>query len=51
MTTKVPTVPPETVTSLEINDDDASDRVIVSVEVCPIFRFALEAFSVAEGLT
>ena len=51
MTTKVPTVPPETVTSLEINVDDASDRVIVSVEVCPIFRFTLEAFSVAEGLT
>ena len=47
----MPTVPPKTVTSLEINVDDASDRVIVSVEVCPIFRFALEALSVAEGLT
>ena len=47
----MPTVPPETVTSLEINVDDASDRVIVSVEVCPIFRFELDALNVAEGLT
>ena len=51
MTTKVPTVPPETVTALEVNVDDASDRVIVSIEVCPIFRFELDALSVAEGLT
>ena len=51
MTAKVPTVPPETVTSLEAKVDDASDRVIVSVEVCPIFRFELDALNVTEGLT
>jgi hypothetical protein len=51
MTTKVPTVPPVTVTALEVNVEDASDRVIVSVEVCPIFRIELDALNVAEGLT
>ena len=49
--TKVPTDPPVAVTSLNTKVDDASDKVIVKVEVCPIFKVELDAVIETEGLT
>ena len=49
--TKVPTAPPETVTSPKTNVEDASDKFTVIVEVCPIFKVELDAVKVADGFT